>query len=191
MLVPADIWTVVKAQDGNAVLIRPTGSDSVVPIFVDPSIAHSIVMGLGDVNAARPLTHDLFVSVLGRLDAEINRIEITAINDSIFYARLILLQEDEEMVVDARPSDCVALAVRVKCPIFIDEEVVSHAGMPASSVSGVDDGDRSRGRRRQGGRSDDNSLLADLQKELDAAVQDEDYEQAAKIRDRINELQKD
>ena len=191
MLVPADIWTVVKAQDGNAVLIRPTGSDSVVPIFVDPSIAHSIVMGLGDVNAARPLTHDLFVSVLGRLDAEINRIEITAINDSIFYARLILLQEDEEMVIDARPSDCVALAVRVKCPIFIDEEVVSHAGMPASSVSGVDDGDRSRGRRRQGGRSDDNSLLADLQKELDAAVQDEDYEQAAKIRDRINELQKD
>ena len=191
MLVPADIWTVVKAQDGNAVLIRPTGSDSVVPIFVDPSIAHSIVMGLGDVNAARPLTHDLFVSVLGRLDAEVNRIEITAINDSIFYARLILLQEDEEMVIDARPSDCVALAVRVKCPIFIDEEVVSHAGMPASSVSGVDDGDRSRQRKRQGGRSEENSLLADLQKELDAAVQDEDYEQAAKIRDRINELQKD
>ena len=191
MLVPADIWTVVKAQDGNAVLIRPTGSDSVVPIFVDPSIAHSIVMGLGDVNAARPLTHDLFVSVLGRLDAEVNRIEITAINDSIFYARLILLQEDEEMVIDARPSDCVALAVRVKCPIFIDEEVVSHAGMPASSVSGVDDGDRSRQRKRQGGRSDENSLLADLQKELDAAVQDEDYEQAAKIRDRINELQQD
>ncbi|MCY4482364.1 MAG: bifunctional nuclease family protein [Spirochaetaceae bacterium] len=191
MLVPADIWTVVKAQDGNAVLIRPTGSDSVVPIFVDPSIAHSIVMGLGDVNAARPLTHDLFVSVLSRLDAEVNRIEITAINDSIFYARLILLQEDEEMVIDARPSDCVALAVRVKCPIFIDEEVVSHAGMPASSVSGVDDGDRSRQRKRQGGRSEENSLLADLQKELDAAVQDEDYEQAAKIRDRINELQKD
>ena len=190
MLVPADIWTVVKAQDGNAVLIRPTGSDSVVPIFVDPSIAHSIVMGLGDVNAARPLTHDLFVSVLGRLDAEINRIEITAINDSIFYARLILLQDDEEMVIDARPSDCVALAVRVKCPIFIDEEVVSHAGMPASSVSGVDDGDRSRQRKRQP-RSEENSVLADLQKKLDAAVQDEDYEQAAKIRDRINELQKD
>jgi bifunctional DNase/RNase len=190
MLVPADIWTVVKAQDGNAVLIRPTGSDSVVPIFVDPSIAHSIVMGLGDVNAARPLTHDLFVSVLGRLDAEVNRIEITAINDSIFYARLILLLEDEEMVIDARPSDCVALAVRVKCPIFIDEDVVSHAGMPASSVAGVDDGDRSRPRKRQG-KSEENSLLADLQKELDAAVQDEDYEQAAKIRDRINELQKD
>lgn len=191
MLVPADIWTVVKAQDGNAVLIRPTGTDSVVPIFVDPSIAHSIVMGLGDVNVARPLTHDLFLSVLQRLEAEVNRIEITSISDAVFYARLILLQDDEELEVDARPSDCLALAVRVKCPIFIDEDVINHAGMPVSSVSGVDDGGRSAqsgGEEAGGGGT---SLLADLQRELDAAVRDEDYEQAAKLRDRINELEKD
>ena len=191
MLVPADIWTVVKAQDGNAVLIRPTGTDSVVPIFVDPSIAHSIVMGLGDVNAARPLTHDLFLSVLQRLDAEVNRIEITAINDAIFYARLILLQDDEEMVVDARPSDCIALAVRVKCPIFIDEDVINHAGMPVSSVAGVDDDGRPAQSREESSSGMDTSQLAELRRELDAAVQDEDYEQAAKLRDRINELEKD
>lgn len=189
MLVPADIWTVVKAQDGNAVLIRPTGSDSVVPIFVDPSIAHSIVMGLGDVNAARPLTHDLFLSVLQRLEAEVNRVEITAINDAIFYARLILLQDDEELEVDARPSDCIALAVRVKCPIFIDEDVIDHAGMPVSSVTGVDDGGRPAQSREES--SGGTSLLAELRRELDAAVQDEDYEQAAKLRDRINELEQD
>ena len=191
MLVPADIWTVVKAQDGNAVLIRPTGTDSVVPIFVDPSIAHSIVMGLGDVNAARPLTHDLFLSVLQRLDADVNRIEITAINDAIFYARLILLQDDEEMVVDARPSDCIALAVRVKCPIFIDEDVINHAGMPVSSVAGVDDDGRPAQSREESSSGMDTSQLAELRRELDAAVQDEDYEQAAKLRDRINELEKD
>lgn len=190
MLVPADIWTVVKAQDGNAVLIRPTGTDSVVPIFVDPSIAHSIVMGLGDVNVARPLTHDLFLSVLQRLEAEVNRVEITSISDAIFYARLILLQDDEELEVDARPSDCIALAARVKCPIFIDEDVINHAGMPVSSVSGVDDG----GRAAQSGEEaapEGTSLLADLRRELDAAVRDEDYEQAAKLRDRINELEKE
>jgi bifunctional DNase/RNase len=190
MLVPADIWTVVKAQDGNAVLIRPTGSDSVVPIFVDPSIAHSIVMGLGDVNSARPLTHDLFLSVLQRLDAEVNRVEITAINDAIFYARMILLQDDEELVVDARPSDCIAMAVRVKCPIFIDEDVINHAGMPVSSVAGVDDGGRSAQPKEEASGMG-TSLLAELRRELDAAVQDEDYEQAAKLRDRINELEKD
>jgi bifunctional DNase/RNase len=190
MLVPADIWTVVKAQDGNAVLIRPTGSDSVVPIFVDPSIAHSIVMGLGDVNSARPLTHDLFLSVLQRLDAEVNRVEITAINDAIFYARLILLQDDEEMVVDARPSDCIALAVRAKCQIFIDEDVINHAGMPVSSVAGVDD-DSHPAQSKEESSGMGSSLLSELRRELDAAVQDEDYEQAAKLRDRINELEKD
>ena len=148
-------------------------------------------MGLGDVNAARPLTHDLFLSVLQRLDAEVNRIEITAINDAIFYARLILLQDDEEMVVDARPSDCIALAVRVKCPIFIDEDVINHAGMPVSSVAGVDDDGRPAQSREESSSGMDTSQLAELRRELDAAVQDEDYEQAAKLRDRINELEKD
>ena len=190
MLVPADIWTVVKAQDGNAVLIRPTGSDSVVPIFVEHSIAQSIVVGLGDVNVQRPLTHDLFVSVLNRLEANVNRVEITAINDSIFYARLILLLEEEEMVVDARPSDCIALAVRVKCPIFIDEDVINHAGMPVSSVGGVEENDRPAQQKDEAVPREE-SLLAELRKKLDAAVQDEDYEQAAKLRDRINELEND
>ena len=74
MLIPAEIWTVAKAPDGNAVLIRPTGSKSVVPIFVDPSVAHSIVIGIGDVNIPRPLTHDIFVSTLKQLDTEVSRI---------------------------------------------------------------------------------------------------------------------
>lgn len=189
MLVPADIWTVVKAQDGNAVLIRPTGTDSVVPIFVDPSIAHSIVMGLGDVNSSRPLTHDLFVSVLHRMEGDIARIEITAINDAVFYARIILVQNDEELMIDARPSDCIALAVRLRCPIFIDEDVISNAGMPVSSIAGVDENDRPSPNKDPISASGD-SLIADLHRELDSAVQEEDYELAAKLRDQINDLEK-
>ena len=191
MLVPANIWTVVKARDGNAVLIRPTGSDSVVPIFVEPTVAQSIVVGLGDVHVARPLTHDLFLAVLHRLDVHVNRIEITAINDNIFYARLILIQdESEELIADARPSDCIALAVRVKCPIFIDEDVVNRVGMPVSSVSGVEEGRRDEDPQEEAsGR--ENSLLGQLRRALDEAVQDEDYEEAAKLRDRINELEND
>jgi bifunctional DNase/RNase len=191
MLVPANVWTVVKARDGNAVLIRPTGSDSVVPIFVEPTVAQSIVVGLGDVHVTRPLTHDLFLAVLHRLDVHVNRIEITAINDNIFYGRLVLIQDEhEELIADARPSDCIALAVRVKCPIFIDEDVVNRVGMPVSSVSGVDDGQRSGQPGEAAGEQDD-SLLAQLHRALDEAVQDEDYEEAAKLRDRINEMEND
>ena len=191
MLVPANVWTVVKARDGNAVLIRPTGSDSVVPIFVEPTVAQSIVVGLGDVHVARPLTHDLFLAVLHQLDVHVNRIEITAINDNIFYARLILIQDErEELIADARPSDCIALAVRAKCPIFIDEDVVNRVGMPVSSVSGVEEGQRDEDSQEEAG-GKENSLLGQLRRALDEAVQDEDYEEAAKLRDRINELEND
>lgn len=210
MLVPADVWTVAKAPEGNAVLVRPAGSDAVVPIFVDQSIAHSILIGMGEFRVSRPLTHDLFLQTLDQLRASLNRIEITDINDNVFYARLVVLQEnDEEVVIDARPSDCIALAVRVKCPIFIDEEVINAAGMPVSSVTpadsdddderdreatdlrdaeellGPDEGRRasSRGRRREV------SLLSQLQQDLEVAVQEENYEKAAKIRDRIQDLE--
>ena len=190
MLVPADVWTVAKAPDGNAVLIRPAGSDSVVPIFVDQSIAHSIVIGMGDVNVPRPLTHDLFLSTLDKLDTHINRIEITEINDNIFYARLILLQDDnEEVVIDARPSDCIALAVRVKCPIFIDEDVVNRAGMPVSSVAGSDEAESDSEREESEDEPKDDSLVGQLKRELDEAVEEENYEEAAKLRDRIQELE--
>lgn len=188
MLIPAEIWTVAKAPDGNAVLIRPTGSKSVVPIFVDPSVAHSIVIGIGEVSIPRPLTHDIFVSTLKQLDTEITRIEITAINDNVFYARLILIQsESEEFIVDARPSDCIAVAVRVKCPIFIDEEVVDQAGMPISAVTGLD-GDSSNSEHELKQPSND-SRLGQLKKDLSFAIDEEDYEEAAKIRDIIKDME--
>ena len=86
MLVPADVWTVAKAPEGNAVLVRPAGSDAVVPIFVDQSIAHSILIGMGEFRVARPLTHDLFLQTLDQLRASINRIEITEITDPVVIA---------------------------------------------------------------------------------------------------------
>ena len=212
MLVPADVWTVAKAPEGNAVLVRPAGSDAVVPIFVDQSIAHSILIGMGEFRVARPLTHDLFLQTLDQLRASINRIEITEITDNVFYARLVVLQEDEEeVVIDARPSDCIALAVRVKCPIFIDEEVINAAGMPVSSVTPADPDEESdigrdseaadlrdaeelldpgEGRRPAArGRRREVSLLSQLQQDLEVAVQEENYEEAAKIRDRIQDLE--
>jgi bifunctional DNase/RNase len=201
VLVPADVWTVAKAPEGNAVLVRPAGSDAVVPIFVDQSIAHSILIGMGEFSVPRPLTHDLFLQTLEQLQANVNRIEITEINDNVFYARLILLQHnDEEVVIDARPSDCIALAVRVKCPIFIDEDVVSAAGMPVSSVTPSDAieeievadettvAGRERGQAGGVGRREV-SLLSQLKDDLDVAVQDENYEEAAKLRDQIQKLE--
>ena len=187
MLVPADVWTVAKAQEGNAVLIRPTGQDVAVPIFIDQGIAHSILIGMGDVKVPRPLTHDLFLSALKQLQIHVSRIEITEIRDQTFYARLILLEQDQkEMIIDSRPSDCIALAVRVKCPIFIDEEVIHAAGISVNQVAG---GEKEPVPAVTEGQPRDESELDRLKRELDEAVQEENYEDAARLRDRIQEIE--
>src|SRR5512137_854689 len=69
MLVPAEVWTVAKAEQGNAVLVRPLGLDVAVPIFIAPLEAQSIMIGLGSVKMPRPLTHDLFLTTLENLEA--------------------------------------------------------------------------------------------------------------------------
>ena len=88
MLVPAEVWTVAKAEQGNAVLVRPVGSDMAVPIFIGPAEAQSILIGLGNVNMPRPLTHDLLITVAKKLNATINRIEITELKRELFTGGL-------------------------------------------------------------------------------------------------------
>ena len=134
MLVPAEVWTVAKAEQGNAVLVRPLGLDVAVPIFIAPLEAQSILIGLGNVKMPRPLTHDLFITALENLEASVNRVEITSLKEGTYYAKLVLESSGSEVAIDARPSDCLALAVRVKCPIYIDEAVVDEAGISVKMV---------------------------------------------------------
>ncbi len=202
MLVPAEVWTVAKAEQGNAVLVRPLGLDVAVPIFIAPLEAQSILIGLGSVKMPRPLTHDLFISVLESLESSVNRVEITSLKDSTYYAKLILESEGAEIAVDARPSDCLALAVRVKCPIYIDEAVVDEAGI---SVKMVEEKNRElkvsdvRGETTEEAETPaaaeaasvptDSSEVSALKKLLDSAIEEENYEEAARLRDRIRELE--
>jgi len=203
MLVPAEVWTVAKAEQGNAVLVRPLGQEVAVPIFIAPLEAQSILIGLGNVKMPRPLTHDLFITVLESLESAINRIEITALKEGTYYAKLVLESSGSEVAVDARPSDCLALAVRVKCPIYIDETVVEEAGISVKMVE-------ERGKEakqeesselhieafQQGGHPAPEATptlpeteMANLKKLLEVAIDEENYEEAARLRDRIRGLE--
>jgi uncharacterized protein len=218
MLVPAEVWTVAKAEQGNAVLVRPIGLDVAVPIFIAPLEAQSILIGLGSVKMPRPLTHDLFLSTLENLEATINRVEITALKEGTYYAKLILESSGTEVSIDARPSDCLALAVRVKCPIYIDESVVDEAGISVKMVEEKSKEIRSEGSELEnaeeeaeeaeqesaedsGGGEQTARLVPEishaaheaevskLKKLLDAAIDEENYEEAARLRDKIRELE--
>ncbi len=136
-LVRAEIWTIAQTNQGNAVLIRPIGSEIAVPIFIGQLETQSILIGFGDVTIPRPLTHDLMISVIKHLGAELLRIEITDLKDGTFYARLVIqstLIDESEFTLDCRPSDALALAVRLKCPLYISEQVVQEAGVSVNLI---------------------------------------------------------
>jgi bifunctional DNase/RNase len=181
MLVPAEVWTVAKAEEGSAVLVRPVGSDIAVPIIIGQYEAQSIMIGMANHPMPRPMTHDLLISVVKHINVAITRIEITDLKDGTFYARLVLNRGGEDISIDSRPSDCIALAVRLNCPIYIDELVVDKAGVSVNVMSSTDDETKVKKEEE----------LSHLKDKLKSAVDEEDYEEAAKIRDRIEEIQKE
>ncbi|HET6487758.1 MAG TPA: bifunctional nuclease family protein, partial [Spirochaetia bacterium] len=184
------------------------------PIFIAPLEAQSILIGLGSVKMPRPLTHDLFISVLENLQCSINRVEITSLKEGTYYAKLILNSSGDEIAVDARPSDCLALAVRVKCQIYIDEAVVDEAGISVKMVEektkelrtgaaeelATEEPSTEEAPEAAESSEETESLaqvtpagqeseMAKLRKLLDAAVEEENYEEAARIRDKMRELE--
>lgn len=180
MLVEAEIWTVARTDKGNAVLVKPIGSERAVPIFIGQLEAQSILIGLGNVPMPRPLSHDLFVTMMEKLNATIDRVDITELKDGTFYARIVLKQGLKKIVVDSRPSDALGITARIHCPLYIAESIVEEAGIAINLITEedpkVDVPDPSQIERDR------------LEQELQKAVDDENYEEAARIRDKINEL---
>jgi bifunctional DNase/RNase len=105
-----------------------------VPIFVGLAEAISIHHALMGELSARPMTHDLFVSVLESVGVSITRVLIDELEGGIYYARLSILGDSKQSEIDARPSDCLALALRVKAPIEVREKVISASSIDRSDA---------------------------------------------------------
>ena len=111
------------------VMLREMDSERQLPIWIGPCEADAITIELQDVKVARPVTHDLLKSVIAELGGKVSHILIKALNDGVFYASLFIDANKELCEIDCRSSDAIALAVRVKAPIFINEEVIDEAGI--------------------------------------------------------------
>jgi len=130
-----------KASNPVVVLVDLTGQKA-LPIWIGVFEAEAISRGIEDVVTLRPMTHDLLKQILDTLQVTLKRVVINDIKDNTFYANLYLIVDGKEMVVDSRPSDAIALAVREKAPIFISESVVEatkNLGLLASRL--LEDGD--------------------------------------------------
>ncbi len=109
------------------VVLKDVASETVMPIWVGIFEANAIAIEIEKLAAPRPMTHDLMRNLIGHLNARLERIVITEIKDDTFHAVLWLLQGNEEVTVDARPSDAIALALRLDCPIYVSEHVMQTA----------------------------------------------------------------
>jgi bifunctional DNase/RNase len=111
------------------VILRERDADRYLPIWIGPAEAEAIAVRLQDVSVARPLTHDLLRNMIEQLGAKVQYILVNDLANDTFFARIVLDVSGQTVEIDARPSDAIALAVRVEVPIFADESVLDRAGV--------------------------------------------------------------
>jgi bifunctional DNase/RNase len=113
----------------HVVILRDTGHDRYLPIWIGPWEANAIAMRLQGVTPERPMTHDLFSQALAELGVTVKQIIVSDLAEDTFRARLLLQLDGRELDLDARPSDAIALAVRTGVPIFATDAVLDRAGV--------------------------------------------------------------
>ena len=113
----------------RVVILKEKAADRYLPIWIGPAEADAIAVRLQEVSVARPLTHDLLRSVIDALGAQVNCIIVNDLSNDTFFARIILDVNGRSLEIDSRPSDAIALAVRVDAPIYAEDAVLEKAGV--------------------------------------------------------------
>jgi uncharacterized protein len=172
-----------------AILLKEVDGKKRLPIIIGAFEAQAIALEIEGIKPPRPLTHDLLKQLTDSLGATVLEIIIDELRDNTFYAKIVLEVSGFSQEIDARPSDAIALAVRAQAPIYVSETVMEAAAFvpsdeneEVSSLSPVTDTTESKKPPSK------EAKLAALQNKLREAIEGEEYERAAKIRDQIKNL---
>jgi len=127
--------TVDEESNAPILVLRTTDTNETIPIWIGLLEAASIASALQKIDFDRPMTHDLFKNFISLMDITLTKIEVCDLKNNTFFATLFFTSEDKVFTMDARPSDAIALSVRFKAPIYVDEKVIA--------VLKPDEGDKS------------------------------------------------
>ena len=178
----SEIWSILKTSHGNAILLKPKDKEIAVPIFIGTLEMQSILIGKEGVSLSRPHTHDLFLNMLAHVNLLVKKVEVYELKDDVFHARLIITggeyTKENPLILDSRPSDAFAIATRKKCPIYLASSIIEQTGVPLSFF--INDLEE-----------DTEDKYRSLKEQLEQAVAEEEYEQAAEIRDLLKMLEND
>lgn len=184
----ADIAPSGSTSGAYAMVLAEVDGNRRLPIVIGGAEAQAIAIELEKMTPSRPLTHDLFRNLAQAFSIEIEEILIYNLVEGIFFSKLIANLNGKLAEIDARTSDAVALAVRFSCPIFCNEGILEQAGVSADETTDdIDMGEPDIDMEELSEVEDSGSLSIDeLQKQLDSALEKEEYEKASRIRDEIN-----
>jgi len=173
----------VTQSHNYAVVLGEENGKRRLPIVIGGFEAQAIAVAMENMTPNRPLTHDLFKNTLDAYYIEIKEVVINNLLDGIFYAQLICEQDGNVMQIDARTSDAISMAVRFGCPIYTFEFIMESAGVVLEEEEKKDETVSATRAKKS---TIEDMSLGSLEKLLTEALQKEDYEQAARIRDIIN-----
>jgi bifunctional DNase/RNase len=129
-----------RTTNTPVVILQEQNGERVLPIWIGPAEASAIAMELAGMKFARPLTHDLLKQVIVGLGAELRKVIITQVKENTYYAELHIYRGDAVINIDARPSDSIAVALRLKAPIFTSEELLETTTIDTSDLTPTETG---------------------------------------------------
>ena len=184
----------VTQSHSFAVILGEVGGTRRLPIVIGGFEAQAIAVALDNMRPSRPLTHDLMKMVCDTFDITLEQVHINKLQEGVFYSNLVCKQNGETYEIDSRTSDALALAVRFSCPIFVEENILREAGVEADpneeasvekEIAELAQQPVPSGSSNFSGMTDD-----ELTRQLTAAIEGEDYEKAARIRDEMTKRKK-
>lgn len=169
-----------------ALILNEVEGNRRLPIIIGTFEAQAIALELEHIKPPRPMTHDLLKNAIEVFGAQIDQVFINDLSEGTFFARIIYRKNGDEVDQDARPSDAIALAVRFKAPIYVSEKVLDEAGIISEKAQTSSSRSEQLHESRQS--TAGLSKMEKLENELQTAIETENYEKAARIRDQINKL---
>ena len=162
-----------------AVILNEIGGDRCLPVIVGSFEAQSIALAIEVADTPRPLTHDLICNIINKIKCQLKTVKISNISNGIFYATMEIYSEKLGQInVDARPSDAIAVAIRLQSPIFVSEEIMDDEGLAKLNI-----------KNPKNSANKEVLLLNNLKKRLEEAIKKEEYEIAAELRDQIIKIE--
>lgn len=168
-----------------AIILKEVNGNRRLPIIIGAYEAQAIALELEGIKPPRPLTHDMAKTIIETLGASLVAIVIDELRDNTFYAKMIFEISSLSQEIDARPSDAIAMSVRFRCPIYANVNVLNEAGFIPSSEDESDLLGRKTEKKESSQKPAPESKIAKLQTQLREAIEREEYERAAKLRDEI------